>query len=112
MNSFRYFTDLHLLLDLERFRNNFGFAFEFESERLNGNLATEQSLNCHSSNFDKVSQIQWRIQDFPEVGAPILWGRGCRHTILPNFPKNCMKLKEFGPTGGRMSLTFPLDPPL
>ena len=25
---------------------------------------------------------------------------GCQHTILPNFPKNCMKLKEFGPPGG------------
>ena len=28
------------------------------------------------------------------------WGcqpsRGLQHTILPNFPKNCMKLKEFG----------------
>ena len=21
----------------------------------------------------------------------------CQHTILPNFPQNCMKLKEFGP---------------
>ena len=25
---------------------------------------------------------------------------GRQHTILPNFPKNCMKLKEFGPRGG------------
>ena len=33
------------------------------------------------------------------------------HTILPNFPKNCMKLKEFGP-GGRASLAPPLDSPL
>ena len=23
---------------------------------------------------------------------------GCQHTILPNFSKNCMKLKEFGPS--------------
>ena len=22
-----------------------------------------------------------------------------QHTILPNSPKNCMKLKEFGPLG-------------
>ena len=29
--------------------------------------------------------------------------RGCQHTILPNFPQNCMKLKEFGPRGGRAS---------
>ena len=38
---------------------------------------------------------QWRIQDFPEEGAPTLQG-GRQHTILPNFRKNCMKLKEFG----------------
>ena len=30
---------------------------------------------------------------------------GHQQTILPNFPKNCMKLKEFGPPD-------PLDPPL
>ena len=40
---------------------------------------------------------QWRIQDFPGVGTPTLRGR--QHTILPKFPKNCMKLKEFGPRG-------------
>ena len=32
------------------------------------------------------------------------WGRqlarGRQHTILPKFPKNCMKLKEFGLGGG------------
>ena len=33
------------------------------------------------------------------------------HTILPYFPKNCMKLKEFGFPGGT-SLVPPLDPPL
>ena len=31
------------------------------------------------------------------MGAQTLWG--CQHTILPNFPKNCMKLKEFGAGG-------------
>ena len=31
--------------------------------------------------------------------------------ILPNFPKNCMKLKEFGPPRG-VSLTPPFDPPM
>ena len=25
---------------------------------------------------------------------------GRQHTISPKFPKNCMKLKEFGPPGG------------
>ena len=41
---------------------------------------------------------QWRIQDFPKEGVPT--PRGHQHTILPNFPKKCMKLKEFGPPGG------------
>ena len=35
------------------------------------------------------------------------FSRGCQHTILPNFPKNCMKLKEFWPPGGA-SLAPPL----
>ena len=43
--------------------------------------------------------LQWRIQDFPEEGAPTPRG-GRQHTFLPNFPKNCIKLKEFGPPGG------------
>ena len=42
--------------------------------------------------------VQWRIQDFPKVGAPTLQGR--QHTILPNSRKNCIQLKEFGPGGG------------
>ena len=32
---------------------------------------------------------------------------GCQHTIFPNFPKNCMKWKEFGPPGGRASKILP-----
>ena len=40
-------------------------------------------------------------------------GGGRQHTILPNFPKNCMKLKEFGPPGGgHASLAPSTDPPL
>ena len=46
----------------------------------------------------KLDLQQWRIQDFPEEGAPTPRG-GRQHTILPNFPKNCMKLKEFWPGG-------------
>ena len=41
-----------------------------------------------------------RVCQLPEGG-------GRQHTILPNFPKNCMKLKEFGPPGG----THPSRPP-
>ena len=42
------------------------------------------------------------------MGAPTPGGR--QHTILPKFPKNCMKLKEFGP-GGRPKFYY-VDPPL
>ena len=52
---------------------------------------------------------QWRIQDFPEMRAPTLGGGG--HTMLPKFPKNCMKLKEFGPGGVRPKFYY-VDPPL
>ena len=56
--------------------------------------------------------IQWRIQDFPEEGAPTPQG-GRQHTILLNFRKNCMKLKEFGPPGGGAHPKFYyVDPPL
>ena len=27
-------------------------------------------------------------------------GERCQHIILPNFPKDCMRLKEFGPERG------------
>ena len=41
-------------------------------------------------------------------GSWISPNRGCQlpgghqHTILPNFPQNCMKLNEFGFPGGRV----------
>ena len=36
------------------------FAFDFESEWPNGNLATKQLPNSHSSDLDKVGQIaEW-----------------------------------------------------
>ena len=50
---------------------------------------------------------QWRIQDFPQGGAPtpkIAF-------IFQIFAENCMKMKEFGPRGGA-SLAPPLDPPM
>ena len=37
---------------------------------------------------------------FSRGGGPTLHlGRGRQHKILPKFPKNCMKSKEFGPGG-------------
>ena len=35
---------------------------------------------------------QWRIQDFPEEGAPT--PRGRQHTILPNFPKKLHEIER------------------
>ena len=32
--------------------------------------------------------------------------------IFHIFAENCMKMKEFGPPGGRASLAPPLDPPM
>ena len=39
---------------------------------------------------------QWRIQDFPQGGAPTPKSP----IIFQFFAKNCMKMKEFGPPGG------------
>ena len=50
---------------------------------------------------------------FPRGGGANTPAGGGQHTILPNFPKNCMKLKEnLDPPGGGTSLAPPLDPPL
>ena len=57
--------------------------------------------------YVSVCLFQWWIQDFPDEGAPIPSLGGRQHTILPNFPQNCMKLKEFGLLG-RASLVPPL----
>ena len=47
---------------------------------------------------------QWRIQDFPQGGAPT----PKIAIIFQIFAENCMKMKEFGPQGGRASLAPPL----
>ena len=42
---------------------------------------------------------EWPVTDpgFPRGGGANPREGGRHHTILPNFPKKCMKLKEFGP---------------
>ena len=54
-------------------------SFQENRERKNG-----RGGGC----LESFNANQWRIHDFPEVGAPTLRGRGRQHTILPNFPKN------------------------
>ena len=46
--------------------------------------------------YDYVCASQWRIQDFPQGGAPT----PKIATIFQFFAENCMKMKEFGPPGG------------
>ena len=47
------------------------------------------------------------------MGAPTLRrGGGCQHKVLPNCPKNCMIMKEFGPGGGTRPKFYYVDPPL
>ena len=45
---------------------------------------------------------------FPVGGGANPWGR--QHTSLPDFPKNCMKLRKFWSVGVRGR--SPLDPPM
>ena len=54
--------------------------------------------------FKGLKNIISPVEDpgFPPGGGANSPG-GCQHTILPRFPKNCMKLKEFGPPGVRTS---------
>ena len=54
---------------------------------------------------------QWWIQEFPEDGAPTPKADVKNYYLVIFFPKNCMKLKEFGPPRGHASLA-PLDPPM
>ena len=52
---------------------------------------------------------------FPQGwGANSPGGGGRQHTILPNFPENCMKSEEFGRPGGGGGAppATPLNPPL
>ena len=60
-----------------------------------------------------VGLIQWRIQDFPVGGGSANAQVGGANLLFGQiFPENCMKMKEIGPRGGRVSLAPPLDPPM
>ena len=86
---------------------------------------------CNKSNFGFKNRLLFSqphfihgfssIQDVSSGGSRIsprrgrLLSRGRQHTILLNFPKNCMKLKEFGPPGGGGGARpkfYYVDPPL
>ena len=55
------------------------------------------------------SQYQWRIQDFPQVGAWTLWGGGGGvNTQFCILPKTAWNWKNLDAQGGRAYLTPPL----
>ena len=59
--------------------------------------------------IDIAHSYQWRIQDFPQGGAPTPKSA----IIFQFFAENCMKMKEFGPQGGGARPWHPpLDPPM
>ena len=73
------------------------------------NFLATRRINFASVNIknkeNKTSQVcvnQWRIKDFPEEGAPNPRGEGGAKYDFAKFPKNCMKLKEFGPGGASL----------
>ena len=47
--------------------------------------------------YDPARSIIFESIAVADLGFP---PGGRQHTISPKFPKNCMKLKEFGPPGG------------
>ena len=50
---------------------------------------------------------------FPRRGGANPQGGGANLLFCPNFPENCMKMKEFGPRGGgARPWRPPLDPPM
>ena len=57
-----------------------------------------------------IDRVQWRIEEFPEGGAPT--PIVCAFPLSIIFAENCMKMKEFGPPGGGASLVTSLDPPM
>ena len=62
--------------------------------------------DVNMSNIYEKSMSSGGSRISPRRGRQLPGGR--QHTILPNFPKNCMKLKEFGPPGGARAPRTPL----
>ena len=50
----------------------------------------------------KACTIQWRIQDFPEVGAPIPKVEVPTYYLAKIFPKTAWKWKNVEPAGARV----------
>ena len=75
----------------------------FLSAEIPCSLTFPFGLTFVAFNFDchlKSSLISGESRISPRRGSQLPGGRGHQHMILPNFPQNCMELKEFGPGGG------------
>ena len=65
-------------------------------------------MRLHDDKMDS----QWRIQDCVKGGDQLQKGVH-KQFLVTFFAKNCVKMKEFGPSGRRdVSLDSPWDPPL
>ena len=66
---------------------------------------------CHST--EKISRCQWRIQDFPEEGAPTLQ-RGAPTYDFAKFPQKLHEIERIWPPGGGGARPkfYYVDPPL
>ena len=76
---------------------------------------TDSRLKCapRSANHNgrlnmSLTDLQWRIQDFPEEGALTPKGRGANLLFGQFFPKNSMKMKNFWARGGARGTRAPL----
>ena len=71
------------------------------------------SMTTFKESLLHCTTTQWRIQDFPEEGAPTPQG-GANIRFCQNFPKTAWNWKNLDPQGrGSASLAPPpLDPPL
>ena len=64
-------------------------------------IANFHQVDLSDSVINKLHRVRLRhaVEDpgFPRGGGANRPGRrGCQHTIMPKFPKNFTKLKEFG----------------
>ena len=102
------------------FENSWELYLPDPTELLKAKTLTWSTLPVISTGkfcFDKTNdeplhiRIQWRIQDFPQGGAPT----PKIAIIFQFFSENCVKMKEFGPRGGGRGASLappPLDPPM
>ena len=87
-----------LLLLLDWVQNSIVTLLVFLCTCLIITLSLSNDLHC----LTDCCGFQWWIQDFTEVGAPTS-REGANIWFCQNFPKNCIKFKEFGLPGGRPS---------